>query len=134
MFAAMRLLFRQVSRAHLVCGLAIAPWFHVSLHVSEERVLLMVSGLVICLTTSSNKNLIPLTCESSYIIIALMADIGCCFAAGGMYCLAPALATWMGLNTAGQAKRAAAIAFGVTATQFGGIVGSNIYISFQKRE
>jgi hypothetical protein len=40
----------------------------------------------------------------------------------------------MGLNTAGQAKRAAAIAFGVTATQFGGIVGSNIYISTQKRE
>ena len=51
-----------------------------------------------------------------------------------MYCLAPALKAWISLNTAGQAERAAAIGFGVTVLQMGGIWGSNIYIPSQKRK
>lgn len=66
--------------------------------------------------------------------ISLTADIGVTLAAGGMYCLAPAIATWISLNHAGQAKRAAAIAIGVFCTQLGGIMGSNIFLANEKRE
>ncbi|WVQ83730.1 hypothetical protein IAT38_005874 [Cryptococcus sp. DSM 104549] len=74
-------------------------------------------GLLICVLTVAHKNLIALT------------YIGVSFAAGGMYCLSPAITVWIGLNTAGSAKRAVAISITVVWVQLGGLVGSNIYIA-----
>jgi hypothetical protein len=69
----------------------------------------------------THKNLIALT------------YIGVSLAAGGLYCLSPCIAVWIGLNTAGQTKRAAAISITVVAAQLGGLAGSNIYIASEKR-
>ncbi|ORY30195.1 major facilitator superfamily domain-containing protein [Naematelia encephala] len=74
-------------------------------------------GLLIAVLTVTHKNLVPL----SY--------IGVCLAAGGVYCLSPSIAVWIGLNQAGQTKRAASIGLTIFIAQLGGIVGSNIYLT-----
>nr|XP_019012051.1 uncharacterized protein I206_02889 [Kwoniella pini CBS 10737]OCF50832.1 hypothetical protein I206_02889 [Kwoniella pini CBS 10737] len=56
-------------------------------------------------------------------------DVGTCIAAGGLYCLTPALTVWTGLNTAGQTKRAAAISIVFFFAAIGGIPGSYIYLA-----
>nr|XP_018264739.1 uncharacterized protein I303_02918 [Kwoniella dejecticola CBS 10117]OBR86897.1 hypothetical protein I303_02918 [Kwoniella dejecticola CBS 10117] len=56
-------------------------------------------------------------------------DVGTCIAAGGLYCLTPALTVWAGLNTAGQTKRAAAISIVFLFAAIGGIPGSYIYLA-----
>jgi uncharacterized membrane protein YqgA involved in biofilm formation len=63
-----------------------------------------------------------------------LADIGTCIAAGGLYCLTPALTVWVGLNTAGQTKRAASISIVFFAAAIGGVPGSYIYIAKEARE
>lgn len=67
-------------------------------------------------------------------INADQTDIGVSLAAGGLYCLSPGYTVWVGLNTGGQTKRATAIALQVVAAQCGGLVGSNIYLTSEKRE
>jgi hypothetical protein len=68
------------------------------------------------------------------VIGADVADIGTCIAAGGLYCLTPALTVWVGLNTAGQTKRAASISIVFFAAAIGGVPGSYIYIAKEARE
>jgi hypothetical protein len=61
-------------------------------------------------------------------------DVGTCIAAGGLYCLTPALTVWVGLNTAGQTKRAASISIVFFAAAIGGVPGSYIYIAKEARK
>ncbi|RSH87143.1 hypothetical protein EHS25_003634 [Saitozyma podzolica] len=82
-----------------------------------EVTLIMSRGLLIAVLTTRHKNLIPL------------AYIGVCLATGGMYCLSPCIAVWIGLNQAGQTKRAMSVAMTILFSQFGGLVGSNIYLA-----
>lgn len=51
-----------------------------------------------------------------------------------MYCLTPALTVWIGLNSAGQTKRAAAISIVFFAAAIGGVPGSYIYIASEARK
>ncbi|WVW80169.1 hypothetical protein I302_102146 [Kwoniella bestiolae CBS 10118] len=74
-------------------------------------------GVLICVLTVKHKHLVAL----SY--------VGTCIAAGGLYCLTPALTVWTGLNTAGQTKRAAAISISFLFAAIGGIPGSYIYLA-----
>ncbi|WRT63104.1 uncharacterized protein IL334_000007 [Kwoniella shivajii] len=74
-------------------------------------------GVLICVLTVTHKHLVAL----SY--------VGTCIAAGGLYCLTPALTVWAGLNTAGQTKRAAAISIVFLFAAIGGIPGSYIYLA-----
>ncbi|WWC91102.1 uncharacterized protein L201_006043 [Kwoniella dendrophila CBS 6074] len=74
-------------------------------------------GVLICVLTVKHKHLVAL----SY--------VGTCIAAGGLYCLTPALTVWAGLNTAGQTKRAAAISIVFLFAAIGGIPGSYIYLA-----
>jgi hypothetical protein len=87
-----------------------------------EVTLIMSRGLLIAVLTTRHKNLIPL------------AYIGVCLATGGMYCLSPCIAVWIGLNQAGQTKRAMSVAMTILFSQFGGLVGSNIYLANEARE
>ncbi|ODN76470.1 hypothetical protein L198_08065 [Cryptococcus wingfieldii CBS 7118] len=73
-------------------------------------------GLLICVLTVTHKNLTAL------------AYVGTCLAAGGAYCLNPAYASWVGLNSAGAGKRAIAISLAVLWAQIGGVAGSNIFM------
>ncbi|OCF75005.1 hypothetical protein I204_03853 [Kwoniella mangroviensis CBS 8886] len=61
--------------------------------------------------------------------VIMYSDVGTCIAAGGLYCLTPALTVWTGLNTAGQTKRAAAISISFLFAAIGGIPGSYIYLA-----
>lgn len=97
------------------------------------------SGLLICVLSVRYRSLVPLTCMWLHLpeiccISADIADIGVSLAAGGLYCLSPCIAVWIGLNTAGQTKRAAAISITVVAAQLGGLAGSNIYLTSERRE
>ena len=82
-----------------------------------------------------HKNLVALSCELSDHVQddELTKDIGTCIAAGGLYCLTPALTVWAGLNTAGQTKRAAAISLVFLFAAIGGIPGSYIYLAKEAR-
>ncbi|WWC64311.1 uncharacterized protein I303_106921 [Kwoniella dejecticola CBS 10117] len=77
-------------------------------------------GTLICLLTVAHKHLVALT------------YVGVVLAAGGLVCLSPACTAWIGLNSAGQSKRNGAIALTTVRAQFGGIVGSNIYLAKEK--
>jgi MFS family permease len=77
-------------------------------------------GLLITVLSVKHKSLIPL----SY--------IGVCLATGGLYCLSPAIAVWVGLNQAGQTKRALSVGLATFIHQLGGILGSNIYLVSEK--
>ncbi|KAL7418629.1 hypothetical protein Q5752_007087 [Cryptotrichosporon argae] len=74
-------------------------------------------GLLIAILTVQHKTLVPLT----YIAV--------CLATGGLYCLSPCVAVWISLNQAGQMKRAMSVAVTIVFSQFGGLVGSNIYLA-----
>jgi MFS family permease len=56
---------------------------------------------------------------------------GIFFAIGGLYPISPAVTAWTALNLAGAMKRSVGIGVMIAFSQFGGIVGSNIYISTQ---
>lgn len=48
--------------------------------------------------------------------------------------MTPAITVWVGLNTAGQTKRAASISIAFFAAAIGGVPGSYIYIAREARE
>lgn len=112
--------------------------FHLRLHVSHLAVELelIFSGILICFLTVHIKSLVALSCKSQVLYrgTADVADIATCIAAGGLYCLTPALTVWVGLNTAGQTKRAASISIAFFAAAIGGVPGSYIYIPSEARE
>lgn len=74
-------------------------------------------GLLIAVLTVTQKRLIPL----SY--------VGVCLATGGLYCLTPSIIVWIGLNQAGQTKRAVSVGLVTLCSQLGGILGGNIYLA-----
>ncbi|KAK4686269.1 hypothetical protein P7C73_g3857, partial [Tremellales sp. Uapishka_1] len=76
-------------------------------------------GLLIAVLTVAHKHLVAL----SY--------VGVCLGAMGLYPLVPAFTAWIGLNSAGPTKRAAAMGIVVFFGNAGGIAGSNIYIANQ---
>lgn len=49
--------------------------------------------------------------------------------AGGLYCISPAASAWTALNTAGDMKRAVSLAYMISMSQIGGVMGSNIFFA-----
>jgi hypothetical protein len=136
LYCTLGMVFRQVQTTDGSGNYPRCCGFHVSGKQEDRRSLLIQSGLLICVTTVTHKNLVALTCKLEHLqwMTILTTDIGTCFAAGGLFCLSPACTVWAGLNTAGQTKRAIGISIVVVFSQFGGLVGSNIYLASEKRE
>ena len=95
------------------------------------------SGLAMCWGAAGKKHLIPLSCEfppGSGSALTLLPDIGCMIAAIGFYPLTPMHNAMFALNNAGQTKRSSALGTCLFFTQMGGVLGSNIYLSWEARE
>jgi hypothetical protein len=112
------------------------------LHVSYLTILVVLHALtltVVCLSAispfiSSIWSPCRVCCHYLMRIDDSSIDVGTCIAAGGLYCLTPALTVWVGLNTAGQTKRAASISIVFFAAAIGGVPGSYIYIAKEARK